>query len=50
TDEEFMTIMRTIIGMDAKTKSTREAKLDLLSLSAHITRNKASNVEGITNL
>ncbi|KAG1533259.1 hypothetical protein G6F51_012711 [Rhizopus arrhizus] len=50
TDDEFMTITRTIYGVDAKTKSIREAKLDLLSLSARMTGNKAGVVEGIANL
>ncbi|KAI8334943.1 hypothetical protein BC941DRAFT_356068 [Chlamydoabsidia padenii] len=50
TDDEFMTITRTIYDVDAKTKSIREAKLDLLTLSARMTGNKASVVEGIANL
>lgn len=50
TDDEFMIITRTIYGIDAKTKSVREAKLDLLSLSARMTGNKAGVVEGIANL
>jgi hypothetical protein len=50
TDDEFMTITRTIYEVAAKTKSIREAKLDLLSLSARMTGNKAGVVEGIANL
>lgn len=50
TDDEFMIITRTMYGIDAKTKSIREAKLDLLSLSAGMTGNKAGVVEGIANL
>ncbi|KAG2228683.1 hypothetical protein INT48_005376 [Thamnidium elegans] len=50
TDDEFMIITRTIYAIDAKTKSIREAKLDLLSLSARMTGNKAGVVEGIANL
>lgn len=37
TDDEFMTIARTIYEIDVKTKSVRGAKLDLLSLSARLT-------------
>lgn len=44
-----MIITRTIYGIDAKTKSVREAKLGLLSLSARMTGNKAGVVEGIAN-
>jgi hypothetical protein len=50
TDDKFMAIMRTIYGIDAKTKSIREARLDLLSLSARMTGNKANVIEGIANL
>ncbi|ORE07518.1 hypothetical protein BCV72DRAFT_290231 [Rhizopus microsporus var. microsporus] len=50
TDDEFITITRTINGIDAKTKSIREAKLVLLSFSVRMTGNKANVVEGITNL
>ncbi|CAO3670241.1 unnamed protein product [Rhizopus stolonifer] len=50
TDDEFMAITRIIYGIDAKTKSTREVKLDLLSPSARMTGNKACVVEGIANL
>ncbi|CAO3650123.1 unnamed protein product [Mucor hiemalis] len=50
TNDEFMTITRTIYGIDVKTKSTREAKLNLLPLSARMAGNKAGIVEAIGNL
>ncbi|KAG1057098.1 hypothetical protein G6F43_001039 [Rhizopus delemar] len=45
TDDEFITITRTINGIDAKTKSIRKAKLDFLLLSARMTDNKIGEVE-----
>lgn len=50
TDDEFITITRTINGIDAKTKSIRKAKLDFLLLSARMTDNKVNAVEKIANL
>ncbi|CAO3593234.1 unnamed protein product [Absidia cylindrospora] len=46
TDDEFMAIMRTTNEVDTNTKSIREGKLDLLSLSG----NKSNVIEGIVNL
>lgn len=50
TDDEFITITRTINGIDAKTKSIRKAKLDFLLFSARMTDNKVNAVERIANL
>ena len=50
TNDEFITITRTINSIDIMSKSIREAKRDLLTLAVCMNGSKSNVVEGITNL
>lgn len=50
-DDEFINVTRIIIEVVEKTKTSRMAKLELLTLAASMEGgNKASVVEGVANL
>jgi hypothetical protein len=49
-DSEYVAIVKLICAIDAKTISIRDAKRDLLTITASMQGSKANVVEGITNL